>query len=72
MKSITFTVESDETGGFVARWDDPSGGGIATQGETVEEVLEMIRDAVAGYFADGVRPSEVRVHFSDDPVLALA
>jgi hypothetical protein len=32
---ITFLVEScAETGGFVARWDDPAGGGLTTQAGT--------------------------------------
>ncbi len=37
--------------GFAARWDDPSGGGITTQGENLAELQEMVRDAVDGYFA---------------------
>jgi predicted RNase H-like HicB family nuclease len=48
---ITFQVEScPETGGYVARWDDPRGGGITTQGDTLSELLGMVDDAVGGYF----------------------
>jgi predicted RNase H-like HicB family nuclease len=39
-----------ETGGYVARWDDPKGGGITTQGDSLSELHAMIRDAMAGYF----------------------
>jgi predicted RNase H-like HicB family nuclease len=52
---IIFTVSPDETGGFVARWDDPLGGGIVTQGENLAELQEMVRDAV-----DGISPTEMR------------
>ncbi len=62
----------DETGGYVARWDDPEGGGITTQGDSFAELDAMVRDAVEGYFADGEKPSGVRLHFVDDPVLVVA
>ena len=46
-QEISFTVEPfSETAGFVARWDDPRGGGITTQGHTPGELPEMITDAV--------------------------
>lgn len=52
---IRFVVSScDETGGFVARSDDPSGGCICTQGESTADLEEMLRDAVEGYFAEGL------------------
>jgi predicted RNase H-like HicB family nuclease len=70
---ITFSVEPcAETSGFVARWDDPAGGGITTQGDTLAELQTMVSDAVGGYFADGQAPSRVRLHFVQDPVFALA
>jgi hypothetical protein len=51
MSVTTFSVTScAETGGYVARWDDPAGGGITTQGDTIAELEAMIRDAVIGYF----------------------
>ena len=70
---ITFSVETcAETGGFVARWDDPTGGGITTQGDTLAELQTMVSDAVGGYFADGRAPARVRLHFVQDPVFAVA
>jgi predicted RNase H-like HicB family nuclease len=62
----------DETGGYVARWDDPAGGGICTQGDSFAELDHMVRDAVEGYFADGKKPERIRLHFVSDPELAVA
>jgi predicted RNase H-like HicB family nuclease len=48
---ITFQVEPcPETGGYVARWGDPRGGGITTQGDTLAELQSMVADAMGGYF----------------------
>ncbi len=70
---ITFQVDPcRETGGFVARWDAPKGGGITTQGDTLAELQTMIADAIHGYFHDQPKPERVRLHFSEDPVLAVA
>jgi predicted RNase H-like HicB family nuclease len=73
MSDIAFRVETcPETGGFVARWDDPKGGGITTQGDTLAELHAMVADAVKGYFEPGEHPRHVRLHFVDDPIVALA
>jgi predicted RNase H-like HicB family nuclease len=72
MKEITFQVTPcGETGGYVARWDDPDGGGITTQGDTLEELNLMITDAVKGYFEQGQHPRRARLHFVEDPALTL-
>jgi predicted RNase H-like HicB family nuclease len=72
-KQIIFNVTPcAETGGYVARWDDsPGRGGITTQGESLSELEEMIADAVSGYFEAPQRPQKVKLHFVEDPVLAL-
>ena len=73
MTEITFSIEAcHETGGYVARWDAPGGGGISTQGDSFAELQAMVADAVEGYFDAGKRPARVRLHFVEDPVLALA
>ncbi|MBI5385335.1 MAG: 2-oxoisovalerate dehydrogenase [Verrucomicrobia bacterium] len=73
MNEITFCIEAcGETGGFVARWDAPEGGGITTQGDSLAELHAMIADAVKGYFKPGQHPRRVRLHFLEDPTLALA
>ncbi|MGO9585964.1 MAG: hypothetical protein ACLP2Y_07210 [Limisphaerales bacterium] len=47
MSEIIFQVEPCvETGGYVARWDAPRGGGITTQGDSFAELDAMIADAV--------------------------
>ena len=61
-----------ETGGYVARWDTPRGGGITTQGDSFAELDAMIADAVGGYFEPKQRPKRIRLHFSHDPILAVA
>ena len=72
MELVLTVTPCAETGGFVARWDDPAGGGITTQGDTLAELQTMVSDAVGGDFADGQAPSRVRLHFVQDPVFALA
>ena len=61
-----------ETGGYVARWDDPAGGGICTQGETFADLEAMVRDAVEGYYAERELPRLIQLHFVEDPLLAIA
>lgn len=73
MTEIVFQVEPCAvTGGYVARWDAPQGGGITTQGDSFAELDTMIADAVDGYFDTKDRPKRVRLHFSKDPILAVA
>jgi len=62
----------EETGRYVARWDDPAGGGICTQGDSFAELDEMVRDAVSGYFADRPKAEHIRLHFVRDPELVPA
>lgn len=72
MTELLFRVEPcSETGGFVARWDDPHGGGITTQGDTLAELHAMIADAVNAYFEPAERPRRLRLHFVEDPVVML-
>ncbi len=73
MTSITLNVTNcPETGGFVACWDDPAGGGITTQGDTIAELESMVRDAVTAYFFDRSMPTHIKLHFVEDPELAVA
>ena len=72
MDEIIFEVHEDEVdGGFVAT---ALGHSIATQGETVEELREMVRDAVRCHFGDGVAgpmPKIIRLHFVRDEAMAV-
>ena len=72
MSEIIFEVSEDEAdGGFVAT---ALGHAIATQGETIEELREMVRDAVHCHFGDGApgpMPKVIRLHFVRDEALAV-
>ena len=72
MSEIIFEVREDEMdGGFVAT---ALGHAIATQGDTVEEIREMVRDAVHCHIGDGepgLMPKIIRLHFVRDEALAV-
>jgi predicted RNase H-like HicB family nuclease len=72
VSEIIFEVREDEIdGGFVAT---ALGHAIATQGDTVEELREMVRDAVHCHFGDGdpgLMPKIIRLHFVRDEALAV-
>jgi predicted RNase H-like HicB family nuclease len=69
MNEIIFDVREDEAdGGYVA---SALGYGIHTQGETLEELRTMVKDAVDCYFDETMqRPTIIRLHFVRDEVLA--
>ena len=70
MREIIFEVTQDEIdGGYVAT---ALGHAIVTQGESIEELRTMVRDAVQCHFGDGVageKPGVIRLHFVRDEVL---
>jgi predicted RNase H-like HicB family nuclease len=67
---VIFEIREDEVdGGYTA---SALGHGIHTQGDTLEEIREMVRDAVHCHFGDGVAgemPKVIRLHFVRDEVL---
>lgn len=69
MNEIIFEVREDEAdGGYTA---SALGYGIHTQGETLEELRIMVRDAVNCYFDESTeRPKIIRLHFVREEVLA--
>jgi len=72
MSEVIFEVSEDEVeGGYVAT---ALGHAIATQGETLEELRDMVRDAVRCHFGDGAAgpmPKIIRLHFVRDEALAI-
>ncbi len=72
MIEIIFEVRENEVdGGYVAA---ALGHAIATQGETLEELRQMVRDAVNCHFGDGAAgpmPKIIRLHFVRDESLAV-
>jgi predicted RNase H-like HicB family nuclease len=70
MKELAFHVEQDE-GWFIATCHQPE---MATQAESLDELIPMIRDLVACHFDPGDERLQwpIRLHFVSDPVLVPA
>jgi predicted RNase H-like HicB family nuclease len=70
---LLFNIEKDEeTGVFVASWDDPQGGGITTQAESLDELGDAIDKAVRCHFVKRTAPRKVVLHFERDLGLQFA
>ena len=71
VSEIIFEVQEDTAdGGYVAT---ALGHAIVTQGDTLDELRAMVRDAVNCPFGDraaGPMPKMIRLHFVRDEVLA--
>ena len=65
---IIFSVEEAPEGGYTA---EALGYAIFTQGNTMDELREMVRDAVRCHFEEGEWPPVIRLHFVRDEVLAV-
>ena len=69
MTEIIFLVEDDPEGGYTAR---AVGASIFTEADDVDQLREMIRDAVRCHFPDeDERPRVIRLHWIRDEVMAL-
>jgi len=68
MSEVIFQVNEDEVdGGYTAV---ALGYGIYTQGNSLEELRTMVKDAVACYFDEAnPAPKIIRLHFVRDEVL---
>ena len=66
-QEIIFVVEESPEGGYEAR---ALGYSIFTQGESLEELRKMVRDAVTCHFDNsGRKPSLIRLHLVKDEVI---
>ena len=65
---IIFSVQESPEGGYEAQ---ALGHDIFTQGETLEELREMVRDAVRCHFAEGTVPPVIRLHMVKDEVITV-
>jgi hypothetical protein len=65
-QEIIFTVEDAPEGGYTAR---ALGHAIFTQGETLEELRQMVRDAVSCHFEKENKPKLIRLHMVKDEVI---
>lgn len=68
MKEIVFLVEEAVEGGYTAR---ALGESIFTEADSIEELREQIRDAVACHFAEKAAPSVVHLHFVREERMAV-
>jgi len=68
MDELVFEVTQKDDGGFCAC---AIGEGIVTQGDTWQELCEMVLDATEGYFYDSDPPAQVRLHLVRDEVLTI-
>lgn len=68
MREIVFQVEEDQVdGGYVAH---AVGCGIVTQADTIEELRNMVLDAVRCHFDDQrEKPTVVHLHFVHEETL---
>jgi hypothetical protein len=67
-KEIVFLIEESPEGGFEAR---ALGMSIFTEGETLDEIRENVRDAVRCHFEENEQPRVVRLHYVKDEVIAV-
>ena len=66
MSEIVFLVEEAPEGGYSARAVSAS---IFTEADSLDELREAVRDAVACHYDDGERPKLIRLHFVRDEVI---
>ena len=66
-EEIVFIARESEDGGYIAKAEGYS---IYTQGETWEELIEMIKDAVRCHFDEGAL-KYIHVHFVKDVTIAV-
>lgn len=64
---IIFLVQDSLEGGYEAR---ALGYSIFTEADTLDELREMVRDAVACHFEEDTGPAVIRLHFVKEEVLA--
>lgn len=68
MTEIIFIVENSDEGGYTAK---SLGYSIYTEGETLDELKENIKDAIKCHFDAKEVPHIVRLHIVKDEVIAI-
>ena len=63
---IIFAVEESSEGGYEAR---ALGHSIFTEADSLDELREMVRDAVRCHFETDSVPAVIRLHFVHDEVI---
>jgi hypothetical protein len=67
MSEIILLVKESPEGGFEAQAVSIS---IFTEADTLEELREMVKDAVSCHFGESERPKLIRLHFVREEVIA--
>jgi predicted RNase H-like HicB family nuclease len=67
--SVIFEVTQESDGGFVAECLTE---GIFTQADNWEDLRRNIKEAVAAYYFDQPKPTEIRLHLVRDKVLTAS
>ncbi len=65
---IIFSVEESPEGGYEAK---ALGHSIFTQADTIDELKQMVRDAVCCHFDEEDRPRLIRLHLVKDEVIPV-
>lgn len=68
MSELIFLVEESPEGGYCAR---ALGEAIFTEGDSLTQLHENIRDAVRCHFEEGEAPRLVRLHFVREEVISI-
>ncbi len=68
MNEVIFLVEDSIEGGYEAR---ALGKSIFTEGETLDELKENIKEAVRCHFDEGTIPSIIRLHYVKEEMISL-
>lgn len=66
MSEIVFLIAAAPEGGYSAR---ALGVSIFTEADTLDDLRQAVRDAVACHHEDGERPKLIRLHFVRDDVI---
>lgn len=69
MSEIIFIVEEAPEGGYTAKALDNK---IFTEADTMEELKEMVKDAVRCHFETDDLPKIIRLHFVKEETISLA
>ncbi|MBE0639694.1 MAG: 2-oxoisovalerate dehydrogenase [Bacteroidales bacterium] len=66
MNELLFVVEEAPEGGYTAK---AVGSAIFTEADTINELKEMVKDAVFCHFEDEELPKQIRLQFFKEEVL---
>ena len=68
MNEIIFIVSQPPEGGYAAK---ALGQSVFATADTLEEISEMVRDAVICHFEEESRPKIIRLHFVREELIAV-